>query len=290
MIRFAAAAARVTDALAIAFFVAMFACVLAQVVFRYFLGSPLTWSDELARYLFVWCAFLGWVIAARRRSHLAVTIGRDRMSPRAQAALKLVGALAALAFAVVLVIHGVRIAERNWDVETTRARGHRRCRLRNRAARGAGDRLLRDRRCRGGMGGVADGWGAAMITLMLAVLGAWFLSLFAGPAIYAAMGLAGFAFLAFAGVAGIVIPQKMAMAANSFPLLAAPLFILMGNLMNAVGHQLPHLRLREGDRRLDARRTRAGEHRRQRDLRRHERLGGGRRGGARHRRDRGDAA
>jgi tripartite ATP-independent transporter DctM subunit len=74
-----------------------------------------------------------------------------------------------------------------------------------------------------------------MITLMLAVLGAWFLSLFAGPAIYAAMGLAGFAFLLLAGVPGIVIPQKVAMAANSFPLLAAPLFILMGNLMNASG-------------------------------------------------------
>ena len=74
-----------------------------------------------------------------------------------------------------------------------------------------------------------------MITLMLAVLGAWFLSLFAGPAIYAAMGLAGFAFLFLAGVPGIVIPQKVAMAANSFPLLAAPLFILMGNLMNSAG-------------------------------------------------------
>jgi TRAP-type C4-dicarboxylate transport system permease small subunit len=97
----------------------MFGCVLAQVFFRYFLGSPLTWSDELARYLFVWCAFLGWVIAARRRSHLAVTMGRERLSARAQAALALVGALAALAFAAVLVWHGVRIAERNWDVETT---------------------------------------------------------------------------------------------------------------------------------------------------------------------------
>jgi TRAP-type C4-dicarboxylate transport system permease small subunit len=119
MKRLAAVAARATDALAIILFVAMFACVLAQVFFRYFLDSPLTWSDELARYLFVWCAFLGWVIAARRRSHLAVAIGRERMSPRAQAALKLVGALAAVGFAGVLVWHGVRIAERNWDVETT---------------------------------------------------------------------------------------------------------------------------------------------------------------------------
>lgn len=119
MKRVAAFASRATDALAVAFFVAMFACVLAQVVFRYFLGSPLTWSDELARYLFVWCAFLGWVIAARRRSHLAVAVGRERMSTRAQAALKLVGALAALAFAAVLAWHGIRIAERNWDVEAT---------------------------------------------------------------------------------------------------------------------------------------------------------------------------
>lgn len=117
--RLAAIAARATDALAIALFVAMFACVLAQVVFRYFLGSPLTWSDELARYLFVWCAFLGWVVAARRRSHLAVTMGRDRLSPRAQAVLRIAGALAALAFAIVLAAYGVRIAARNWDVETT---------------------------------------------------------------------------------------------------------------------------------------------------------------------------
>ncbi|MDH5287979.1 MAG: TRAP transporter small permease [Betaproteobacteria bacterium] len=116
---FPAIAARATDALAIALFAAMFACVLAQVIFRYFLGSPLTWSDELARYLFVWCAFLGWVIAARRRSHLAVTMGRDRLGPRAQAALRLAGALAALGFAAALVWHGARIAARNWDVDTT---------------------------------------------------------------------------------------------------------------------------------------------------------------------------
>ena len=41
----------------------MFLCVFAQVVLRYGFDSPLVWSDELARYLFVWCAFLGWVIA-----------------------------------------------------------------------------------------------------------------------------------------------------------------------------------------------------------------------------------
>ena len=93
-----------------------------------------------------------------------------------------------------------------------------------------------------------------------------------------------------AGIPGIVIPQKVAMAANSFPLLAAPLFILMGNLMNSSGISLRIFEFAKARRRLDARRAVPGEHRRLGDLRGHERLGGRRRGRARHRRDRGDEA
>jgi TRAP-type C4-dicarboxylate transport system permease small subunit len=111
--------ARAIDWLAIATFAGMFACVLGQVVFRYFLGSPLVWSDELARYLFVWCAFLGWVIAARKRSHLAVSIGHDRLPRPARALVALAGALASAAFAALLVFYGWRIAARNLDVSTT---------------------------------------------------------------------------------------------------------------------------------------------------------------------------
>jgi TRAP-type C4-dicarboxylate transport system permease small subunit len=112
-------AERAVDLVAIATFVGMFACVLAQVFFRYFLGDPLVWSDELARYLFVWCAFLGWVIAARRRSHLAVSMLATRGSPRVRAGLALLAAVAALAFTAILAWYGVRITERNLDVSTT---------------------------------------------------------------------------------------------------------------------------------------------------------------------------
>ena len=117
--RFSAIAARAIDVMAIATFSGMFACVLGQVGFRYFLGDPLTWSDELARYLFVWCAFLGWIIAARRRSHLAIGSLPERASPRVRAALALLAAGAALAFAAVLAFYGMRIALRNVDVDTT---------------------------------------------------------------------------------------------------------------------------------------------------------------------------
>ena len=117
--RFAPLAARAIDWMAIATFSGMFACVLGQVGFRYFLGDPLTWSDELARYLFVWCAFLGWIIAARRRSHLAIGSLPERASPRVRALLALFAAAAALVFAAVLGFYGTRITLRNIDVDTT---------------------------------------------------------------------------------------------------------------------------------------------------------------------------
>ena len=63
-------------------------------------------------------------------------------------------------------------------------------------------------------------------------------------------------------------PQRIAKSADSFPLLAAPLFILMGNIMNSAGITDAHLRLRDGVRRLDARRAVPRQHPGQRVLRR----------------------
>jgi len=111
-------ATRVLDALAIATFTGMFLCVIAQIVLRYFFGDPLTWSDELARYLFVWCSFIGWVIAARKRSHLGIALVAERSPPRVKALIELVGALASVAFAGVLLYYGLQITSRNADVDT----------------------------------------------------------------------------------------------------------------------------------------------------------------------------
>ena len=49
------------------------------------------------------------------------------------------------------------------------------------------------------------------------------------------MALAGAAFIAAAGINPIAVPQKLLKAADSFPLLAAPMYIPMGSLMNTSG-------------------------------------------------------
>lgn len=74
-----------------------------------------------------------------------------------------------------------------------------------------------------------------MTETMAWILGGWFVALLLGVPLFASMGLACLAFVWLAGIPPGIVPQKIAQAANSFPLLAAPLFILMGNIMNSAG-------------------------------------------------------
>src|SRR5882762_56743 len=72
-----------------------------------------------------------------------------------------------------------------------------------------------------------------MTQLMLEIVGVWLVVILLGMPLFAAMGLAAFAFVLLGGLSGSIVPQKMAQAMNSFPLVAAPLFVLMGNILGA---------------------------------------------------------
>ncbi len=54
--------------------VVMICVTLAQVIFRYVIAAPLPWSEELARYCFVWIVFLGGAIGLSRGIHLGVDL------------------------------------------------------------------------------------------------------------------------------------------------------------------------------------------------------------------------
>ncbi len=69
--------------------------------------------------------------------------------------------------------------------------------------------------------------------LILEIVAVWLVAILIGLPLFASMGLAAFAFVIFSGLSPSIVPQKMAQAMNSFPLVAAPLFILMGNLLGA---------------------------------------------------------
>ena len=98
--------------------VAILVCVALGVVTRA-LRDPFIWTDELSRFLMVWLAVFGWVLATRRRIHVRIRFLQDRLPDPAhryveigiQAAMTLFGALVA-AYAVGLV-------GKNHDLEAT---------------------------------------------------------------------------------------------------------------------------------------------------------------------------
>jgi len=109
---------RAIDALAVVLFATLFGVVLAQIGFRYLLGSPLVWSEELARYIFVWVCFLGWLMAVARNDHIVITMFRDRLGGACRTMVLVVAELASIVLAAVLLWQGWALAGRNLTVTT----------------------------------------------------------------------------------------------------------------------------------------------------------------------------
>ena len=85
---------RPVELMAAALLAAMMAIVLANVVFRYVLHSPLVWGDEAASLSFIWMAMLGAAIAVDRHEHLRLTIALPLFPPRMQDVLDVFGRVA----------------------------------------------------------------------------------------------------------------------------------------------------------------------------------------------------
>jgi len=73
----------------------------SQVVTRYFLHVSLSWSEEVARFLFVWIATLGAAYGFKTKSHFAIVFLVNRFSRRWQ---RIVGTLVAMAAAIFLIV------------------------------------------------------------------------------------------------------------------------------------------------------------------------------------------
>lgn len=103
------AAWRVLEATA-GLLIATLACLVSVQVFaRYVLNNTPPWSEELCRYLFVWASFLGACVAMRRAAHLGVDSLVVRLPPRVREVLDHVVTVLVAAFAAILVWQGAAL-------------------------------------------------------------------------------------------------------------------------------------------------------------------------------------
>jgi TRAP-type transport system small permease protein len=109
--RIATAINRTVEYICFGMLAAMVAIVGLQVFYRYVLSSSLSWSEEIARYLFVWTVLLGGTSGVRLGFLVAVTFVQNQMPTALRKAVLIGINLLILAFAYVLVVHGFDLAQ-----------------------------------------------------------------------------------------------------------------------------------------------------------------------------------
>lgn len=95
-----------------------FVLVVAQVIARYFLQTSITWSEEAARYGFVWATLLGAAAVTGMAGHYSVRIVDPLFGPAGLRLLEFFRVLVELAFTGVLAWYGLKWAMRLWGAST----------------------------------------------------------------------------------------------------------------------------------------------------------------------------
>jgi TRAP-type C4-dicarboxylate transport system permease small subunit len=92
--------------------IVMAVVLIAQVIMRYFLRSPFVWSEELARYILVWCAVLGVSLAVRESRNISVDFLPTIFGPASIRFFSILAHLGVLAFSIVMVTASVPLIQR----------------------------------------------------------------------------------------------------------------------------------------------------------------------------------
>ncbi|AIF53580.1 TRAP transporter large permease subunit [Pelosinus sp. UFO1] len=232
----------------------MVTAVFLQIIFRYVLKMPLSWSEELARYAFMWTTFLGASVALRYNSLPNITMGVKLLPIKMRPYLFLVTRGIAALFCYHFLVEGTRLAIAvipdktpaldftiSWAYAALPVGGlfmliHTLYLVAEESQEKLGNSVLGI----GVMLAVAAGFSLItsqpfeQINLLLIVL----LLLFFGMSVPIFVSLAMVTVVAFTTTGDIpltIVPQRMFVGLDSFTLMAVPFFMLAGAIMHEGG-------------------------------------------------------
>lgn len=77
-----------------------------EVFFRYVLNSPLSWTEEIGKLVFVWMVFIGAGIGIRTKGHISMEFLTSRLSFKMQRIFEFIIFLVILATLLVILYYG----------------------------------------------------------------------------------------------------------------------------------------------------------------------------------------
>ena len=86
--------------------------VFLQVVFRYVLTQPLHWSEEVARYLFVWLSILGATLGLQKRGHFGLDVFYRMLPDRARRVMRRVIHFLMGVVILVILVQGITLVQK----------------------------------------------------------------------------------------------------------------------------------------------------------------------------------
>lgn len=87
--------------------------VVMQIVARYLLNSPLTWSEQVARYLFIWMIMLGTPVLFRMKAHIVFDLLFNKFPPILQKVVGYINLLFITAFSFYYFVHSLNLCLRS---------------------------------------------------------------------------------------------------------------------------------------------------------------------------------
>ena len=108
--RISAAADKAVSYVGIAFFIVLIIACVMQVFFRFVLNHSLSWTEETARYCFIWMHMLGACLLIQDGSHATVTVILDLLHGTARKILDVLIALIILFDGAVMLYGGALLA------------------------------------------------------------------------------------------------------------------------------------------------------------------------------------
>jgi TRAP-type C4-dicarboxylate transport system permease small subunit len=109
---------RATDAFCLIFMSVGFVITFFHIIGRYLLKMPIFFSEELARYCFIWACMLGASVVNRTDEHTSVNYFIGLLPKRTQAWLYIGRQIAILALLGTLIYYGVALSIKMTTVET----------------------------------------------------------------------------------------------------------------------------------------------------------------------------
>ena len=228
----------------------------AGVVFRYGLDRPLVWADEVAGLLFLWLVTLGAVIALRRGEHMRMTVVIGRLRPRAQGFVARCSALLIVVITLALLVPGWSYGQQQQAILTPALQLPGSWEIYGQLAGLVLLLWVALRRLFAGAGGaeliavlalgVAAGLALYFLQPVFDALEDWDLvvffvgvtatCIFLGVPIAFAFAAATFGFLRFTtNIPASVVISQMDQGMSSIELLAVPMFVVLGLLLEMTG-------------------------------------------------------